>query len=228
MNINLELHPYKPAPPLFVRKSLPDLVREAKDLTLSQTIHNIEVEIIKSEMKPCEFSLQMDYVFTFLIGEKKAALSEVSSKRSSIRYLQSKVKASEFNSYSISDIAAIVSNPYTGPVSLKDGVDDDGPTVHIVMLSKKLIQYANDADMVYIDGVFKVVSNLQIVLLGVHSPSLENHFSFFSFFHPEFLSSSEWNKFSFDILSPIGRQNKIIENGSHIFKKKEWISPNKI
>jgi hypothetical protein len=49
-------------------------------------------------------------------------------------------------------------------------VNDDGPTVHIVMLSKKLIPIVNEAEILYIDGVFKVVKNLQVVLLGMRSP----------------------------------------------------------
>ncbi len=97
-------------------------------------------------------------------------MNELSSKRNSIKYLRSKLKSSEIQACHISDIASIVTNPFTGPVSLKEGIDDDGPTIHIVMLSKKLLAFVNAATMVYIDGVFKVVSNLQIVLLGIRSP----------------------------------------------------------
>lgn len=96
-------------------------------------------------------------------------LDDLSKKKNSIRYLRSKLKASFLQSYQLSDIASIVANSYTGPISFKDGIDDEGPTIHIVMLSKKLIPFANSAKMIFIDGVFKIIANLQIVLLGVRT-----------------------------------------------------------
>jgi len=108
-----------------------------------------------------------------LLGDKKSALDNVAAKKNSIRYLRSKLKSSELQSYQVSDVAAIVANPYTGPVSFKNGISDDGPTIHIVMLSKKLFPLVKDVEILYIDGVFKVVANLQVVLLGMRSPGKE-------------------------------------------------------
>lgn len=97
---------------------------------------------------------------------------EVSSKRNSMKYLRSKLRSSEIHACQVSDVASIVGNTYTGPVSFKDGIDDDGPTIHIVMLSRKLIRFVHADSMVFIDGVFKVIANLQIVLLGIRSPGI--------------------------------------------------------
>lgn len=46
----VDIHPYKIAPPLFVKKSISAFTKETKDLTLTQAVHTMEKEIIKSDM----------------------------------------------------------------------------------------------------------------------------------------------------------------------------------
>lgn len=110
------------------------------------------------------------------------------------------MRSSEIQSCQISDVAAIVSNSYVGPVSFKECLDDEGPTIHIVMLSKKLIPLANEAEMIHIDGVFKIVANLQVVLLGIRSKGnfdlllLLNKLSLL-------ISTYEWNIIPLDCFS---------------------------
>jgi hypothetical protein len=41
LTLIIEIHPYKAAPPLFVKKSLQQFVKETKDQTLTQAVHQI-------------------------------------------------------------------------------------------------------------------------------------------------------------------------------------------
>ncbi len=46
----IDLHPYKIAPPLFIKKSVESFTKETKDKSLTQAIHYIEKEIVNSDM----------------------------------------------------------------------------------------------------------------------------------------------------------------------------------
>jgi len=52
---DLDLHPYKCAPPIFVKKSLPTFIEETKDHSLTQAIHQIEKEIVHSNMSHSKY-----------------------------------------------------------------------------------------------------------------------------------------------------------------------------
>ena len=148
-------HVPRSLPPLLMNTVWQETKRETMNLTTAQQILAFQTNIVSSP--------------SLTLEEKKEMLAESSTVASErhARYERAKERKEKEE---VSDIAEIVKSMYVGRVSLKDGIDDSAPTIYISMIPKKLIQLAQmstrERQIFFCDGTFKVVQNLQLVILG--------------------------------------------------------------
>jgi hypothetical protein len=161
-----DIHPQRVIAPLTMRKDWIEHCQKSNHLPPSQVIHTFQSSVLDSDLPG---------------NEKTSLIREVATPKTTnaLKYKQRKEKSFDV-AFKCSDISRIVTNNYTGNVSFKESINDDGPTIFVEMLSKKLIPMANQTEgLVMIDGLFKLTPSLQLVILGVSAPGQYFYLLFF-------------------------------------------------